>query len=155
MIEIIVFNGVTYTPAEFAIFAAANPGAFLPPAAPEPTLDERKAWKKAEITDAYAAALAPGIEAFPEDYPGKFFSIREESIGRFAVALQKAEAANQANLPLYAIDDELLPSVPLATAKAGFIACFDAAAALDARYRTLMKSIDTATNAEEVEALEW
>lgn len=155
MIETIVFNGTTYTPAEFATFAAEHPEAFLPPRAPEPTLDERKAWKKAEITDAYAAALAQGIEAFPEDYPGKFFSIREESIGRFAVALQKAEAANQATLPLYTLDDELLPATPVATAKAGFIACFDAASDIDARYRILMKAIDAATSAEEVEALEW
>ncbi len=155
MIERIQFQGVSYTPAEFEAFRAANPDAFLPPAPYVPTLDERKAWKKAEITDAYAAALAPGIEAFPEDYPGKFFSIREESIGRFAVALQKAEAANQATVPLYALDDELLPAVPVATAKAGFITCFDAASALDARYRILMKNIDAATSAEEVEALEW
>ena len=155
MIERIHFQGVSYTPTEFEAFAAANPEAFLPPAAPEPTLETLKATKKAEIIKAYAQALSVGVEAMPSDYPGKIFSIQEPSIGRFAVALQKAEAANQANLPLYAIDDELLPSVPLATAKAGFIACFDAAAALDARYRILMKSIDTATNAEEVEALEW
>ena len=115
----------------------------------------RKAWKKTEIDAAYAQALSVGVEAMPSDYPGKIFSIQEPSIGRFAVALQKAEAANQATLPLYTLDDELLPAVPVATAKVGFIACFDAAAALDARYRTLMKSIDTATNAEEVEALEW
>ena len=155
MIESVIFNGVTYTQTEFATFAAEHPEAFLPPAPPEPTLTARKAWKKTEIDAAYAQALSVGVEAMPSDYPGKIFSIQEPSIGRFAVALQKAEAANQATLPLYTLDDELLPAVPVATAKVGFIACFDAAAALDARYRILMKDIDAATSAEEVEALEW
>ena len=121
----------------------------------EKSLEAIKEAKSSEIDAAYAQALSVGVEAMPSDYPGKIFSIQEPSIGRFAVALQKAEAANQATLPLYTLDDELLPAVPVAIAKVGFIACFDAAAALDARYRTLMKSIDTATNAEEVEALEW
>lgn len=153
-IESIHFGGVTYTQEEFEAFAAAHPEAFLPQV-PVPTLDEVKAAKRHEIGEAFAQAISVGIEAMPDDYPGKLFSIQETSIGRFAVALQRAEAANQSTVALYTIDDELLANVPFATAKAGFVACFDAAAMLDAKYRALMKAIDAAASIDELGAITW
>jgi hypothetical protein len=119
-----------------------------------PSMAELKEAKKAEIATAYAAALAQGIEAMPTEYPGKIFSIQEASIGRFAVALQRAELANQATLEaVYTIDDEPLLDVPFSVAKAGFLACWNAAAALDAQYRAKMKAIDAATSAEDLEVI--
>lgn len=154
MIETVVFNGVTYTPEEFEAFAAEHPEAFLPQV-PVPTLDEAKEAKRHEISEAFAHAVSVGIEAMPDVYPGKLFSIQEISIGRFAVALQRAEAANQSTVALYTINDELLDDVPFAAAKDGFVACFDAAAVIDAKYRALMKAIDLATSIEELEAVTW
>lgn len=127
----------------------------LPPEEAAERLEAAKASKCSEIETAFAQAVSVGIEAMPDDYPGKLFSIQEISIGRFAVALQRAEAANQSTVALYTIDDELLDDVPFTAAKAGFVACFDAAAALDAKYRTLMKAIDVAGSVEELEAIAW
>jgi hypothetical protein len=156
MIESVIFNGVTYTPAEFAIFAAANPEAFLPPAAPEPTLAALKAMKSAEIEAAYVQALAVGVEAMPEEYPGALFSIQQVSLGRFLSAIMTAEMAGQANIPvLYLADDSKLESVPMTTARAGYLTCWNAAFAVDAVYRERMLAIEAATNQEDLEAITW
>jgi hypothetical protein len=127
----------------------------LPPEEAAEKLEAAKAAKRSEIESAYMHAVSVGIEAMPDVYPGKLFSIQETSIGRFAVALQRAEAANQSTVALYTIDDELLANVPFATAKAGFVACFDAAAMLDAKYRALMKAIDAAASIDELGAITW
>ena len=61
MIESIHFQGVDYTPEDFATFAAAHPEAFLPPPPPVPTLEEAKAQKLQEIAWARLQAEIGGV----------------------------------------------------------------------------------------------
>lgn len=153
MIESICFKGVTYTPSEFAAFQTAHPEAFLPPA---PTLDQTKDIKRGEIHNAYAQALAPGVEAMPTAHAGKRFSLAEQSITRFDGAIRAAELAGLTSVPyLYTIDDAKIADIPLATAKEGLLACWNAAAQADERLRARLAAIDAATTAEAVEAITW
>ena len=151
MIESVIFNGVTYTPTEFEAFRAANPDAFLPPAPYVPTLEERKAWKRDEISTAWRndiEAVGMPVEGygFAVDYDVEDALIWQNASDFLDPAATEVEVRGIEN-GFHVIPRALFEAIP-AMQKAHY------AQQLQRKW-ALQKAVDAAETTEELEAISW
>lgn len=150
MIEKIHFQGVAYTPQEFAAFETAHPEAFFPPA---PTLDALKNQKRSDIHSAYHAAQATGVPTTP----GLTMKFGQNDCVLVDGVVRYAELKGLPVVPklIEADGTEHVGTVSLADGKTIVIEQFEAAYAADERLRALLALVDAAESAEELEAIAW
>jgi|GEM_PF-2600184 len=150
MIEQIHFQGVAYTPHEFAAFEAAHPEAFLLPA---PTLDALKNQKRSEIHSAYHAAQSEGVPTTP----GLTMKFGQNDCVLVDGVVRYAELKGLPVVPklIEADGTEHVGTISLADGKTIVIEQFEAAYAADERIRELLALVDAATTPQEVEGIAW
>ena len=151
MIERIHFQGVSYTPTEFEAFRAANPDAFLPPEPYVPTLEERKAWKRDEISAAWRndiETVGMPVEGydFSVDYDVEDALIWQNASDFLDPAATEVEVRGIEN-GFHVIPRALFEAIP-AMQKAHY------AQQLQRKW-ALQKAVDAAETVEELEAITW
>ena len=152
MIESIHFQGVDYTPEDFATFAAAHPEAFLPPPPPVPTLDQVKAGKLEDLEQACRASQEAGVQTSK----GLKMRFGQEDIVLVDGVVRYAELKGLSVVPkLIEADGTIHADIPLADGQVIRLEQFEAGYQADEKLRALKTQVQAAETAEAVQAINW
>lgn len=123
-----------------------------PPPPPEPSLDELKEMKLAEIKQAYENFEATGTVTVSLGYPIQCGQLHAQ---KFDGAVRYAEQMNQDTIYITDANDETHYDVPIADAKKALLEVTAQSLKAHALKQTLRSQVEAAQSKEDIEAIKW
>lgn len=123
-----------------------------PPPPPEPTLDELKESKLAEIKSAYDEFDRTGSVVVSLGYP---IQCGQAHVQKFDGAVRYAEQTGAATVYITDANDDTHYDVPIADAKTALMEVVGASLKAHALKQELRARVEAATKKEEIEAIAW